>query len=355
MIASRWLEGLLCCILSLVGFALTCVTLGQFRPSATECSVPTYSAKCRKIQQEGEPIDIVVVGTSRMFNGVIPDEVEAELERQGARARVWNLSLHNLASFEQKRILRDVFVDLGLAPRLVIIEPCSRLGVGLANVTSTRRTYFFDSEGASNAWKFTLASNRSVVRKTYNLACLIPNSAVGLMNYGLFAETAFPDKAAVKSRRSEEASFLRTRGFESSAAEVDGVVKIAADLTGQAEAAQMQEHVERHRSELLPQGQADAIRDAYEWVTSQGSKCAFVVMPKFAIPDSYYRRTEFQLSRTLEANSKLVSIDYLSRKQHPELYEPSLWHDYNHLSDSGAKLFSRKLADRIAPLLRGGE
>ena len=104
-------------------------------------------------------------------------------------------------------------------------------------------------------------------------------------------------------------------------------------------------------SSLLPDAQWESIAENVLWIESKGSKCIVVVMPKFAVPSSYYRNNYFELSRSLAHSNRITSLDFQSRQQHPELYQVHHWYDYNHLSYDGALFFSREIANQIAKLL----
>ena len=176
-----------------------------------------------------------------MFNGVVPDEVEQTLSEQGIDKRVWNLSLHGLDSFEQKKILRDVLDYLPKLPEVIVIEPCMSIGVSMGNITTTRSVYFSDWNGLVESWRFTSSANRSLAHKCYNLSCLLVRQGVGLLNYGTLSDRLFPERFSLESSYRQVSQFISNRGYQKASDRFVGVVRQRADLDGVVDEAMKQE------------------------------------------------------------------------------------------------------------------
>jgi hypothetical protein len=53
-----------------------------------------------------------------------------------------------------------------------------------------------------------------------------------------------------------------------------------------------------------------------------------------------------------DGSSSVPILNVARPEEHPELYRPELWHDPNHLTESGAAVFSRLLADELVKRLQ---
>lgn len=334
----------------LCGFIGTTVLFHMNRPGPTESYVSIYTEKCQAIANSPTPPEVLIVGTSRMFNGIDPRAVENELRHLGLPLSVWNLSLHNLSLAEQKQVLLDVFDRLKLTPRIVVYEPPLRLGMTLKNATTARSVYFMSVQGFRDAWSFICAADRDRLRLSYNLGSCGVFFAVGLTNYGLFSECLFPSRYLVTDHSDKKTKYLvDSKGYWPPGMAADGIVKTRApsDLAQYETAAQEAEDTEIMKSSLSPPGHMVKIREIDSLVKMHGAVSLAVLMPKYFTGDQYYLRSDFQLSRSLRSEKDIDSIDYQSRKDHHDLYQSEMWHDFNHVSEAGADLFSRKIAYEI--------
>lgn len=355
----------------MAGFVLASIMLLQIRPNSLKTYVPTYSEKCHSILAEENAPDVIVVGSSRMFNGINPLVVEDELaktfaiEGKGADAtsplKVWNLSLHYLSAAEQKRVLRDFFQTVKPSPKLVLYEPSLRVGMKLSNATTARGVYFSDVDGVLDSWNFIAGADRNFRSKAYNLGCCGVYGLVGFTNYGLFADHFFPNRYLSSSNQTVADTqlhrILAQQGYLPSEVEVAGVIRVSKSdsLHEYAELANEDHKIESQKTELYPEDQMKIFLEIDKQIRSKGCRSIAVVMPKFMMADSYYLHAEYQLSRALASNETISSLDYLSRTKHPDLYRPELWHDLNHLSNQGANYFSKLLARDIARHLQDTE
>ena len=337
---------------SFVGFAVCALGLMQLRPGPLDHYVPVYSNKCIGISNELEPVDVVFIGSSRMFNGIMPEVIERELSSKGIRASVWNLSLHDLSNAEQKRIIEDLQQQMHLKPKLIVYEPCLRLGMELRNSTTSRSVYFSNLDSFLDSARFIQGADRGLTRKTFNQFCNVTCFVVGATNYGSFSSMAFPNRDKLGRDRAKELNEeMKLKGFTPADQKIAGVLAVESKLKKVVDQANADEQAQRSRNDLLPSAQWELFLETESLIKSHGCDSIAVVMPKFVVPDTYYREAEFQTSRRYATQTDIDSIDYLWRSEHPELYQIKFWHDKNHLSQQGADFFSREIAAELATRL----
>lgn len=342
----------------IAGFAATAACLHACRPGPQTCYVNIYTEKCVAASHCANSPTVLFVGTSRMFNGIDPRVVEDELQQLGRSESVWNLSLHNLSLAEQKQVILDIFNDLKLQPRIIVFEPSLRLGMTLENATTARSVYFSGWRGSRDSWDFIWFSQRDFARKCFNLGSCAVYFTVGLTNYGLFSDIFFPGRHDITAYSNAQTLYmLQSKGFWPAGMEADGIIKDQGpgNLRRVAALAESIERKERAGHDELPPVQATMIHHVDKLIKNHGVASLAVLMPQFWTTDPYYRRANCELARTLSAAENIDSLDYQSRATRPEFYDPDLWHDYNHFSETGANMFSREIAREVFQRLEGSK
>ena len=318
--------------------------------------VPIWTEKFTQLEHDAKDIDVLIVGTSRTYNGVNSTVVEKALANQGVEASVWNLSLHNLSASEQLRVLRDVLETTSSRPRMVVWEPALRLGMTLENATSARSIYFSDWNGFRLSKRYIQGASRGGLHKQYNLLCNDIYFFINRINYGRLTDLVYPDRYEYqKSLNPGMVAMLANKGYWTSELNVDGVSAKARTTSELEELLRTEEALEApllKANTRLPLEQEKLFDEIDQYIKAQGSLSLMVVMPKLYIPDPYYRDTEHAFLHTFELKNDIDMVQYLTHHDHRDLYRIDRWHDTNHLSNAGAEYLSELLAAEIAMRLQ---
>ncbi len=82
----------------------------------------TISDKLEYFFEHGDEYDVALFGTSRVFSGLVPAVMEAELADRGVEARVFNLGLPAVGAFEVDYYLRKILDREFERLRLILVE-----------------------------------------------------------------------------------------------------------------------------------------------------------------------------------------------------------------------------------------
>jgi hypothetical protein len=341
-----------------VCFAVSLAATSALLHAALEARLPprvTLAAPEKlALLERTAPVDIVFLGTSRVHTDVDPRVVDAQLRDAGLPWRSFNLGVPALTVVEEQR-LAFWLKTLGRPPRYVLLEPVLHANAELQNASTDRVIAGHDPAATRLLIELAASTDASPLRKLRFIALHLLAFGYDAFNVGkvprLLVTAAVPAVAAADER---------PRGF----GPVDAGP--ASDdphraLMSSGEALRMLREACRLEGggASLPEAQAEAMRRLLETVRSLGAVPVFLLPPRFDW-DAEGGRTVINRSavhRFLRTHARELPavpiLRYDDPNQVPELFEPRLWFDSNHLNSEGARIFSERLGRDLSALLGG--
>jgi len=347
------IRGLAHCLLSLGAFVATCALVRPFVPVP---EAGTRRSKWEYFDEHADEFDAVFLGSSHMFRSIKPRRMEEELNARGYRFHGFNLGFaagHGLETdFWVQRVierrpqrLRWIFVEAGFWRTSVSEEPQPYV------------RYYHTPSIVRHLVSMALGSNaplrqRLEVALRHVLVCL-----QNLTNYGegprLVGRTP-PSERGIQGLSTEVLE--RDLGFQSKEdADPEGIWH-AKLLEKEAQWRETIERRTRQEARILRQEPPRHVIEGpnARWVADQvrrteeaGHRLIFIAPPRSQSANAILMMDQGGVyPRLLNFGTPVLA---------PELFEFELWHDYDHLGDEGAELFSLELVDRLARMMKKRE
>lgn len=314
-----------------------------------------YEPKLAALAASREPVDILYFGSSRIYRGVMPRVVDAELAKLGFERRSFNMAMVAMRPHEVNRYLRELLARRSTseqsktsALRTVVIElshwtPTIRD----PNRYTPRPIYWHDAD-----------ETRSVIRSSWLVDEPFPERAslalmhalhfgaraagLGLIpeRFGEFVDGPEPTFAE-KTRELEALQGFQPFPPDRELGVVAGVNRrtFLGDLPGY-----------RAEIEVLPAENAEpgdlrhynveAVRDQIRTVREAGLELIYVIAPGIESSAALRRLHREGVVPTLFA--------FDDPETYPNLYDEKNRFDRRHLNTRGARIFSTLLARRLA-------
>jgi hypothetical protein len=338
-----FLKGVLATSLVVLGFCSANAVANRFLEQRDELRLPLGSSEREKLAEYGahaDEYDAVFIGTSHILRGVDPrvfDQRMAELEQP---LRSYNFGLNGMGFLEQLHLVKWILAQRSRRLRFLFIEPTERDAVmriesadaHKVNLFTMRSVYWHGLEESILGVRATWSSPRRVANKIeltrlhlLHLAHRMVNVGVGvnLVNLYLLGSRGEALEAGFAPRDPEGAEWEQVEG---------------------------QPHREGPARE--PPAQVTAIMvELVERARSAG------VRPVLLIPPTPQPSA---LSRFLDAHPDAqqwkapADLLHYSSVTFPEIHadQNAYFYDEGHMNLRGAALFTRRLADDFAALLR---
>ena len=316
---------------------------------------PRVEQQLTAFLEDKDSYDVVFLGSSRVWRGIVPKTFDGELKRRGFDVRSFNLGMRGTLPHEADELLRRVLAERPARLRWVVME--------LAEWTPQRNDPFthravawHDPTETLSVLRTSWGADEPLLTRLENVRIDLMQAGARLAALGLGAEAVrhrFEDLTRPPTAEDEEAErYLeysrRYRGFgrftvserrEGPTAKhrneflanrrefEDYVAGLPALNAGPAE-------LDSYNLAAL-QGQIDRVRRA-------GLEIAYLIMPSYeAVP---------RLHRLAEAGYVPHLLAFDDPVAHPELYAVGHRFDPRHLDQDGAELFTTLLAERCAGL-----
>jgi hypothetical protein len=185
------------------GFASIFVTIASFlvasqiidsasQRTVSTLDMPALSTKLEDMGQEDGKYDFVFLGSSRVFRGINPTQIEAEARKQACDLRIYNFGIGGMSLIEQKYILNQLY-ELGIDIGTIFIEPYSVTNLKLDDYIADRRRYFYTWNNLPDLLLDQFTNTDVIPYKLRNLAYLLfgfahEKSGVGRLSYLLFPQ-----------------------------------------------------------------------------------------------------------------------------------------------------------------------
>lgn len=325
----------------LLAWVLTFLLIGHL---ADVPEMGTLDDKLRYFAAHQDDYDLVFVGSSRLHRGVVPSLFDAEMAALGHPLRSFNFGTLGMQPHEASALVRRLLENRPARLRFVVIEPGEfDPELPKENRFKKRVIFWHDRQETLAVWRSTLARQDLPWTQRADL----------LLTHGLHfaARTLALDRGFDLLRRiappveppSKLAELVRYQGFlpytatsyefseerKTFLADLEGYrYKVAALAT------------ERQREKAPPASLAPTIS------AQQAELEHFGMTPIYLIPPTLRDQSGFHALHRAGVLPRFLAFD--DPTEYPWLYEENLRFDPEHLTQEGAELFTRLLAERLA-------
>ena len=344
-------------ISAILVFVLVCAELGRLFPR----EVSGISLKIRRFTEEKKKVNIVFVGSSRIYHGISPKVFDQTLRATGRRPHSFNMGMDGMNTAEGFALVRRL---LTLQPRklkYVFFEVQMSFAAGTPtedNQVKVRDVYWrdwnsllagFREFGAGMSWSGGALSGQpySLHRWEYFGPLLVANIRLWVRNVTNFGagteilprlgETFSPlSRSFGRKKRSSDGHGLPPNW--------DGYFAMSKPMTGDNLAnyqklfADAQNHPLKRPPELIMRSELHHFAKA---LARKKIQVVFVVPPSLG-------KTR---AAGIDVPAGSLLFDYQDLARYPQFYEEDHRLDVEHLNARGAELFSKTLAEDFARTL----
>lgn len=333
---------------ALAAFAATTALVGAAVPSRAWLDAP-LRAKMDGFAAEKDEIDVLVIGTSHLYRGVVPEVLDARLAERGFHLRSYNLAYSGMESFEADVILRQALALRPARLAWVIVELQDAQARGRYRRT-LRFVGWHDLRETASAVRAAIQARAPAAARAEHVGthvaafaeratCLGVGPEVFRAWWGVpsnedreFADAIRPGRGFLACDGAHPARDRDERRQQFLAEAADFASDVRRSGAGEHSARRLRQRSSvRHDARWL-RAQIDAVRAA-------GAEPVYVVAPALA--------PRLASAEALSGGSPAV-LDFDAPDRYPELFETRHRFDRDHLNGTGAALFSRVLADSLA-------
>jgi hypothetical protein len=285
-------------------------------------------------------------GSSHVDNGFDPRAFDQELSSTAAATTSLNLGISGGSQTEQAAVAAAFLESLppaapGSPSRFVLLELTAGANFTNDHLFHPRAINIYNIDAIrlalNDAGLTSVGWRRALGRSGFALAA----GLLHYLNVGMLSSRIFPaplNSALVFS----ETAFDR-RGLTPNQA----APKLSPDALAVQNVLAQQHPSQATPGEVLD-GHRVLLSDLADAARRKKVQLLYFVAPKLGNLLSY---PIFPAS-AFDGSSSVPILNVARPEEHPELYRPELWHDPNHLTESGAAVFSRLLADELVKRLQ---
>lgn len=330
----------------LVAFVVTTLSIHRLVPWPEEFGL---RAKFEYYRDHKDEFDAIYVGSSRLFRGLEPAIVDAEMAQRGHPIRSFNLGFGGMTTFEQDFVLRQTVGLKSSKLRWIFFEggPWDPADYFLSNKFTSRSIFWHDNYGTLQAlhsvvlakkpplekWLIAYTHLQLWAMKTNNMGQgkAVVSSLLGITNdsalRGLSDETvaeglgyqALEDVPSADPDAAHKALMERRSDFESRIARIPAWNAQELD-------------VESYNF--------DALRAQYQLAREANATLVYILPPN--------HEGNSDRLRLHERGDIPILFDYSDPAKYPEFFQIEKRFDQMHLNKDGALLFSRQFAADFA-------
>jgi hypothetical protein len=330
-----WYRAFRAVSLALLAFCVVCGLIGLLLPDRMALYAARRSEKLQLAEHWASLATVAVFGSSHMDNGFDPRAFDAVLAKSNWHARTINLAVSGGGAIEQAAMAGE-FAKLATrtrrdGPVLMLLE--LNLGPNFAPkyLAHPRAINLYDRSSLALATSFadpSLGMARAVGRMAFAAAA----ASMHYMNIGMLSAAILKpplDAAMIEIQTGQDrrghTPLLSSGGLEE-----------WADLAQQKREA----HAEPGE---ITRGQCETWRRLASAPYGRDLEFAYVVTP--TLPDLIAYK---DFPRTIRCDGvEIPIINVAVPALHPELYDPAIWNELAHLSESGASVFTQLVAAEV--------
>jgi hypothetical protein len=329
-------------LLFAAAFGLGTVLLRTASPR-TEASIS--AVKLRWLQDHLDEYDVLFVGNSMVYRHIVPSEFDARMAERGHPVRSFNLGAKALNIGEVHRLTRHVASLNPSRLRWVFVNLGLRWQMAESNFGTDRSIEWHEGPETALMTRYALSTDEPLGTRTGRVHRHWDDLFSRVTNRGSFSE---PIQRLLGARPKTEAPYkLADQGFEPFEREsnyarlhAERHVPMASDPESYAASVAAIKQPECRLSPFPPHRGA-VMRSLRGWIAAAGAQPVFFAPPMMRC---HYGTFDDGLDPVL----------VYGPREAPELYRLDNRFDRNHLSRSGASLFTRQLADDFADWLDAG-
>ncbi len=331
---------------ALAAFVVAAVALSTWAPWPEEYG---YAAKMRYFQEHKDEFDVVYMGSSRVFRGIDPRIVDAELAAAGVPCRSFNLAVGGMGAFETDYLLQRIAELKPARLRWVIFEGLAfdPTFIRTENVHAARTVFWHTPAETKYALQAVSRLETSLFDK---LGLCVTHLQLLLWKYANYGSGQSYVAAITGENRDPYGRALTReqlddgRGYQSLemlSDKSDEVLRanLLANREGiEAQIAEMT--AQRAKRPDLSDYDLDALREQYRAADAIGARLVYLLFAAVPAP--------LEVLALHERGDIPLLFDYYDPEKYPKLFDLSLYFDAGHLSREGAIEFSKLLAASLA-------
>ncbi|WP_158820006.1 hypothetical protein [Granulicella sp. S156] len=321
-------------LLFFAGFIVSAGVLHLLIGSGLSLYGAERSEKLAMLQRSNYTFSSAIFGSSHVHQGFDPRVFDSALTGSPLAVRTVNLGLNGGAQVEQRLVALDFLAHLKPPPAgqpcLIMLEVTAPPRFSTLYTWHPRQVNILDWQSVQLASHFALEPGTRLHR--LNLRVSLYESAIShFINMGMLSSRIFPppyDEAEiVKETADDRRGMLTELPNEMTRADVKRSFAVRLPIP-------------KPRDEKMQRGDSMLIEDLHRALNGGRVQYLWVAMPGL---DDLKEYPVYPASQKTSFGE--VPILNLARPDlYPQLYDPSLWFDNQHLNEQGAKLASQVLA-----------
>jgi hypothetical protein len=335
-------------LLVIIGFLAASQFISvNFPKTVSTLDIPALDRKLEDIKLNGSKYDFVFLGSSRVFRGINPVEIDAQARRQGCDIKTYNFGIAGLSILEQKYILDKLHAS-GIEIGTIVVEPYSVTIRDFSNFISDRRRYFYSWENltALIGDQDTMPDNAKTKVRRKRLAYLLYGFLQEQTGFGRLGHMLFPRQSryggtwdSTISRGYKPLDEETARNFKRRSKQfVRRATKFEEEVKRASSNPEARKN-SRNRFELVL-GVTDKIR-------SMDMEPAILFMPKPAYI-MHSRDLEDRLANNSTGDLPIINLN--RPDNYKNLFKVDNFYDSSHLNARGATVLAGYLAPHLCEL-----
>lgn len=356
LLGDRWLAVLAFMVAGLVAIGAFWTLL----PPDDSPNLGLLSQKAEHLRAAHDDYNVLLVGTSRVYRGVDPIQLQRAAEGHGCDIRAFNFGVSKLRATELRELKERVTPAMLQGYDLILMSPLSLSGIASANWGSSRIQHFADWEGywtsLHDIWDAAIPGPKGFLKKV-QFSLMLSGSYV-YRQLGIGRLAIMLRGGDVRDANSPSGDLF----------DGDAVVDLSRHGYVALDHEPSDTFLVRGRKILEEPGPFEAMKqngpsaDAFqgkvaekawrridrgiEHFSSFGVPIALILPP---MPPS--RARDVALSHVGEAKGVPV-LNYNQVDRYPDLFERKHWFDYYHVNQDGAEILTNLIAQDVCPLIK---
>lgn len=335
---------------ALAAFVALAVTLALCAPWPEEYG---YAAKLEYFEQHKDEFDVVYFGSSRVFRGIDPRIVDAELVAAGVPARSFNLAIGGMGAFETDYLLQRIAAMKPARLRWIIFEGLAfdPTFIRTENIHAARTVFWHTPAETKYALQATSRLDTSWFDKLGLCVTHLQLFLWKYANYGsgqsfvaaITGESRDPYGRAMTPEQLADGRGYQALEILSDQSDAALRANLLANRTAiEAQIAQMTAN--RSQRPDLSDYHLDALHHQYRAAESMDARLVYLLFAAVQAPP--------EVLALHERGDIPLLFDFYQPERYPKLFDLELYFDAGHLNREGAVEFSRVLAAELAEQMK---
>ncbi len=335
---------------ALAAFVALAVTLALRAPWPEEYG---YAAKLEFFEEHKDEFDVVYFGSSRVFRGIDPRIVDAELAAAGVPARSFNLAVGGMGAFETDYLLQRIAEMKPARLRWIIFEGLAfdPTFIRTENVHAARTVFWHTPAETKYALQATSRLDTSWFDKLSLGVTHVQLLLWKYANYGSgqsFVAAITGESRDPYGRALTPEQLADGRGYQAleTMSDKDDAL-LRANLLANRKAIEEQiAQMTKKRSERpdLSDYDLDALRAQYRAAESMGARLVYLLFAAVEAPP--------EILALHERGDIPLLFDFYDPERFPKMFDLELYFDAGHLNREGAVEFSKLLGATLAEQMK---